>query len=67
LRASAIGRYPRGERDASEYPIVTAEREFDEETGLKPLGPSSPLRSLQQKGGNVVHAWAFAGDCSPAT
>jgi predicted NUDIX family NTP pyrophosphohydrolase len=25
------------------------------------------LHPIQQKGGKIVHAWAFEGDCDPAT
>ena len=47
--------------------FLTAQREFEEETGLKPTGPFIPLQAVKQKGGKVVHAWAFEGDCDPAT
>ncbi len=56
---------PKGEPDSSEDLLVAAQREFAEETGLKPQGPFTPLRPIKQKGGKVVHAWAFAGDCDP--
>jgi len=58
---------PKGEPDADEDLLVTAQREFEEETGLKPTGPFVPLQPIQQKGGKIVHAWAFEGDCDPAT
>ena len=45
---------------------MTAQREFEEETGLHPTGPFTPLQPVQQKGGKIVHAWAFVGDCDPA-
>lgn len=54
---------PKGEPDAGEDLLVTAQREFEEETGVQPAGPFIPLKSIQQKGGKIVHAWAFAGDC----
>ena len=47
--------------------LLTAQREFEEETGLKPTGPFIPLKPIQQKGGKIVHAWAFEGDCDPTT
>jgi predicted NUDIX family NTP pyrophosphohydrolase len=56
---------PKGEPDADEDMLVTAQREFEEETGLKPQGPFIPLKPIKQKGGKVVHAWAFEGDCDP--
>ena len=57
---------PKGEPDAGEDLLLTAQREFEEETGLKAAGPFVPLRPIQQKGGKVVYAWAFEGDCDPA-
>ncbi len=56
---------PKGEPDAGEDLLATAQREFEEETGLKPTGPFLPLGSVKQKGGKIVHAWAFQGDCRP--
>ena len=58
---------PKGEPDADEDLLVTAQREFEEETGVKPTGPFLPLHLIKQKGGKIVHAWAFEGDCVPAT
>jgi predicted NUDIX family NTP pyrophosphohydrolase len=57
---------PKGEPEPEEDLLLTAQREFEEETGVKPTGPFIPLASIQQKGGKVVHAWAFQGDCDPA-
>lgn len=59
---------PKGEIDRAggEEPLATARREFGEETGLTPDGPFMALTPVRQKGGKVVHAWAFAGDCDPA-
>ena len=54
---------PKGEPDAEEDLLATAQREFEEETGVKPQGPFIPLKPIQQKGGKIVHAWAFLGDC----
>lgn len=53
---------PKGEPDEGEDLLVAAEREFEEETGLKPAGPYLDLGSIQQKGGKIVHAWGFEGD-----
>ena len=58
---------PKGEPDTDEDLLVTAQREFEEETGVKPSGPLILLKPIQQKGGKIVHAWAFEGDCDPAT
>jgi predicted NUDIX family NTP pyrophosphohydrolase len=56
----------KGEPDDDEDLLVTAQREPEEETGIRPTGPFVPRRAIQQKGGKVVHAWAFEGDCDPA-
>ena len=57
---------PKGEPAAGEDLLAAARREFEEELGLKPTGPFIELRAVKQKGGKVVHAWAFEGDCDPA-
>jgi predicted NUDIX family NTP pyrophosphohydrolase len=57
---------PKGEPDPGEDLFRTAEREFAEETGISPRGSFIPLTPIQQKGGKIVHAWAFEGDCDPA-
>src|SRR4051812_18475776 len=53
---------PKGEADHGEVMLETAKREFEEETGIKPLGPFIELGTIQQKGGKWVHARAFEGD-----
>jgi predicted NUDIX family NTP pyrophosphohydrolase len=58
---------PKGEPDTNEDLLVTAQREFEEETSVEPTGPFIPLKPIKQKGGKVVHAWAFEGDCDPST
>src|SRR5690242_20181533 len=57
---------PKGEVDPGEELLATAKREFEEETGFVPKGPFLPLAPIRQKGGKIVHAWAFEGDCDPA-
>jgi predicted NUDIX family NTP pyrophosphohydrolase len=47
--------------------LQTAQREFFEETGIKPHGPFHPLGSTKLKSGKIVHAWAFEGDWDPST
>jgi predicted NUDIX family NTP pyrophosphohydrolase len=64
---------PKGEVEAAEGTgtdadlAAVARREFAEETGHPvPDGPLTPLGSIVQKGGKVVHAWAAEGDLDPA-
>ncbi len=56
---------PKGEPETDEGLLVAAQREFEEETGVVPTGPFVALKPITQKGGKVVHAWAFEGDCDP--
>src|ERR1035437_2368851 len=58
---------PKGEVEPGEDLLAAAQREFEEETGLKPTGPFIELKPVKTKSGKVVHAWAFEGDCDPAT
>lgn len=58
---------PKGEFEPGEGALETARREFTEETGLQPQGEFLPLGEVVQKGGKIVRAWAFEGDCNPAT
>ena len=54
---------PKGEVELGEDLLECAQREFKEETGVSPAGPFIALTPITQKGGKVVHAWAFEGDC----
>jgi predicted NUDIX family NTP pyrophosphohydrolase len=56
---------PKGIAEPGEDLLTTACREFEEETGLHPLGPFLPLGAIRQKAGKVVHAWAWEGDADP--
>jgi predicted NUDIX family NTP pyrophosphohydrolase len=56
---------PKGEAEGPESLLDVAIREFREETGFAPEGPFVALTPVRQKGGKVVHAWAFEGDCDP--
>lgn len=58
---------PKGEIGAGEAALDAACREFGEETGLEPVAPFVPLGHIRQKSGKTVHAWAFEGDCNPAS
>jgi predicted NUDIX family NTP pyrophosphohydrolase len=58
---------PKGLALPGEELLAAAIREFGEETGFAvPDGGFEPLGEIKQKGGKVVHAWAFLGDCDPA-
>jgi predicted NUDIX family NTP pyrophosphohydrolase len=57
---------PKGEVEPGEDMLETARREFEEETRIAASGPFLELAPVIQKGGKVVHAWAFQGDCDPA-
>jgi len=56
---------PKGELDPGEEALTAAQREFEEETGIKPHGPFIELGNVQQKSGKIVHAWAWEGDVDP--
>ncbi len=53
---------PKGELPENESLLDAAIREFEEETGIHPHGQYLELGSIRQKGGKLVHAWAFEGD-----
>lgn len=57
---------PKGEAEVGEDLLAAAQREFEEETGIRPTGPFIALTPITQKGGKIVHAWAFEGDADPA-
>lgn len=57
---------PKGEIEPGEDMLEAAKREFKEETGVTPTGPFIALTPIKQKGGKIVHAWAFKGDCDPS-
>jgi predicted NUDIX family NTP pyrophosphohydrolase len=58
---------PKGLREGDEDLLSTGQREFMEETGIRPAAPFHELGTVKQKGGKVVHAWAFIGSWDPAT
>jgi predicted NUDIX family NTP pyrophosphohydrolase len=57
---------PKGELEQGEEPFSAAQREFEEETGLKPSGTFLELGTVKQKNGKIIYSWAFEGDCDPA-
>jgi len=58
---------PKGLIDSGENPFSAARREFKEETGIYADGTFIALTPLKQPGGKIIYAWAFKGDCDPAT
>lgn len=57
---------PKGEAAEGEDLLAAAKREFEEELGFALRGTFIPLPPIKQKGGKVVHAWRFEGDCDPS-
>lgn len=53
---------PKGEVEPNESLHQAALREFQEEVGIGPQGEMFSLGSIRQKGGKIVHAWAFCGN-----
>ena len=53
---------PKGEFAEGEDPLSAAKREFKEETGQTIDGDFIELKTIQQKGGKMVYAWAVEGD-----
>jgi len=53
---------PKGEAAPREDLLTRAQIEFEEELGIQARGNWIALGSIKQKGGKVVHAWAFEGD-----
>jgi predicted NUDIX family NTP pyrophosphohydrolase len=57
---------PKGEVAFGEELLAAAKREFAEETGLAATGPFEELGTVRHKGGKIVSAWGFKGDCDTA-
>jgi len=55
---------PKGESAPGEDLLMRAQIEFEEEVGMHPKnsGEWIQLGWIKQKGGKIVHAWAFAAD-----
>jgi predicted NUDIX family NTP pyrophosphohydrolase len=55
---------PKGEAASGEDLLTRAQIEFEEEVGFRPEGVLDwiALGWIKQKGGKIVHAWAFEGD-----
>ena len=63
---AGIWSIPKGEIHPGEDGLDAAKREFEEELGFKAQGAFVELTPITQKGGKIVHAWAFASDCDPS-
>src|SRR6516162_7687707 len=57
---------PKGEYAPGEDPLAVAQREFEEETGMRVEGDFMPLGELVSPGRKIVTAFALEGDCDPA-
>jgi len=53
---------PKGEIMDGENPLDAAQREFEEEIGIKPQGDFIQLNPIVQKGGKKVLCWALEMD-----
>lgn len=53
---------PKGEIDRDEEPLSAAQREFEEETGLKIGGAFTSLTPVKIASGKVIEAWAIEHD-----
>ncbi len=53
---------PKGEYAEDEDPLLSAKREFLEETGFELNGNFLELQPVKQKGGKTVYAWAIEFD-----
>jgi predicted NUDIX family NTP pyrophosphohydrolase len=57
---------PKGLLDERENPEGAARREFEEETGVKLLGPMMDLGAFKQPSGKIVYAFAMERDLDTA-
>ncbi|MEI7730802.1 MAG: NUDIX domain-containing protein [Verrucomicrobiota bacterium] len=53
---------PKGGQKTGETLLQAAQREYEEELGIRPSGPFVDLGTVIQSNGKVVHVWAFQGD-----
>ncbi len=61
-RDEGVWTIPKGEAAKGEDLLSRAKIEFEEEVGIAPAGKWMDIGSIKQKGGKVVHGWAFDGD-----
>ena len=57
---------PKGEFETEEDPLSAAQRELEEETGIKAEGNFIELTPVKQKSGKLVYAWALEKDIDPS-
>jgi len=55
----------KGEYNDDEEPLIAAQREWQEETGLELSGKFIPLKPVRQKSGKEILAWAVETDLDP--
>ena len=58
---------PKGELGDTEEPLVAAQRELEEETGIKAAGSFITLTPVKQKSGKLVYAFALEKDVNVAS
>ena len=59
---------PKGEHEPDEDPLVTAKREYQEETGQTlPNGEYIDLGKFERKDGKTISVWAVQGDVDVST
>lgn len=58
---------PKGEVNPGEDEFCAAKREFEEETGWRPVGKFISLGKVTHKSGKTVSAWAFEGSADVAS
>lgn len=58
---------PKGEFDDDEDALHAAQREFEEETGIRVQGKFIRLTPVKQKSGKIVYAWALEKDIEADT
>ena len=57
---------PKGEFSGDEDMLQAAKREFNEETGVTPIGDFTALDPVRQPSGKIVYAWALKADLDPS-